>query len=163
MRGSLTVLSNAEIRRATDENDLGAVRMLWSEYWASADLSMDFQGFGNEIKNLPGSYAPPRGSLILARVATFDAGSIGLRPLTENTCEAKHLYVRPEFRGQGIGRSLLQYLIQAAQSMGYEAMYGDSLPNMVVAQKLYKAVGFQEVRPYSENPTPGAIYLCLKL
>jgi ribosomal protein S18 acetylase RimI-like enzyme len=153
----------AEIRHVANENDVAAVRSLWSEYWASAGLSKDFQGFAEEVKNLPGLYAPPRGSLILARVGAFEVGSIGLRPLTQNTCEAKHLYVRPKFRGQGIGRSLLEHLIEAARSMRYEAMYGDSLPGMVSAQNLYKNIGFEEVGPYSVNPTPEAIYLRLKI
>jgi putative acetyltransferase len=139
------------------------VRSLWSEYWAPAGLSNDFQGFADEVKNLPGLYAPPRGSLITCTCSCTGGWSIGLRPLTENTYEAKHLYVRPKFRGQGIGRRLLEHLIEATRLMSYEAMYGDSLPGMVSAQNLYKNVGFEEVEPYSVNPTPKAIYLRLKI
>ncbi len=91
------------------------------------------------------------------------AGTIALRRLSEHSCEAKRLFVRPEFRGQGLGRALLNRIIADARSMGYRTMYGDSLSSMIEAQKIYRSYGFRQVGPYSATPTPGAIYLELLL
>jgi putative acetyltransferase len=91
------------------------------------------------------------------------AGTIALRPLRLQACEAKRLYVRPQFRGGGIGRLLLERLIREARKVGYKELYGDTLPSMASALGMYRAMGFTEVGPYSANPTPGAIFLRLDL
>jgi putative acetyltransferase len=152
-----------EIREATAECDIATVRSLWSEYWISLGFADDFQGFGEELRSLPGYYAPPRGLLLIASVDGEAAGAIALRPLGEKTCEAKRLFVRPHFRGRNIGRALLERMIVSARSMGYETMFGDTLPSLTVALELYASLGFQRSEPYSANPTPGAIYLRLPL
>jgi putative acetyltransferase len=152
-----------EIHEAIAECDIAAVRKLWSEYWISLSFTDDFQGFGEELRSLPGPYAPPRGLLVLASLGAAPAGAIALRPLAEKTCEAKRLYVRPLFRGQNIGRTLLEHVIASARSMGYETLFGDTLPSMAAALELYAALGFQRAGPYSPKPTPGAIYLRLPL
>src|ERR1700683_3437493 len=86
--------------------DLDAVRALWKEYWSSLGLSETFQDFGVELETLPGKYSLPRGALVLGLIEGKPAGTVALRPLSDTACEAKRLYVRPEYRGQGIGRSL---------------------------------------------------------
>jgi putative acetyltransferase len=90
-------------------------------------------------------------------------GTIGVRPFSEIACEAKRLYVRPQYRGRSLGRALFNRAIQQVRLQGYTALYGDTLPNMVEARKLYANLGFQEVGPYSDHPTPGAVYLKLSL
>jgi putative acetyltransferase len=139
-----------EIREATAECDIAAVRSLWSEYWISLGFADDFQGFGEELRSLPGDYAPPRGLLLIASVGGAPAGALALRPLSEKTCEAKRLYVRPYFRGRNIGRALLERVIVSARSV-------------TAALKPYAALGFQRAGPYSPSPTPSAIYLRLPL
>ena len=139
--------------------EIGAVQQLWSEYWDSLGFPADFQGFAEERKSLPGAYAPPKGRLVLALVQDQLAGTGALRPLNERSCEAKRLYVRPPYRGHGVGRALLTKLVQEARGEGYEEMYADTLASMGPALRLYAQLGFSEVGPYSSNPTPGAIYL----
>ena len=148
------------IKRAESDEDITQVRALWTEYWETLGLPLDFQGFGEQLQRLPGEFAAPSGVLLLASGA---AGTVAVRPFREDACEAKRLYVPARFRGQGLGRKLLMEAIAGDRQIGYSVMYGDTLPTMQVAAGLYEQLGFKQVGPYSDNPTPGAIYLKLDL
>lgn len=139
--------------------DLAAVRALWGEYWESIGLSREFQGFARELEGLPGAYAPPGGRLLLALVDGEVAGTGALRPLEGRACEMKRVYVRPAYRGTGLGRQLLARLLDEARAAGYAEVYCDTLESMDDAQRMYRRAGFENVGPYSEDPTPGAVYL----
>ena len=144
--------------------DMAVVRSLWTEYWASLGLPPDFQNFDAELQDLPGKYSPPGGSLAIATINQRAAGTVALRPLSPTSCEVKRLYVRPEFRGCGVGRALMLSIIQQACDIGYSTMHGDTLPTMSNALRMYQELGFQRIdKPYSDQPTPGAIYLELRL
>ena len=149
--------------QAESEPDIAAVQELWAEYWESFGLSLEFQGFGRELRTLPGKYAPPQGRLLLVRVEEHPAGTAALRPLNEHACEAKRLYVRPAYRRRGMAGSLLARLIEEARRCGYRDMYGDTLIRMASALELYRRMGFAETAPYSDDPTPDAVYLHLRL
>ena len=145
------------------EEQLNMVRSLWREYWDALRLPDAFQNFATELETLPGVYVPPLGRLLLAFLEDEAAGTVALRPIHDRACEAKRLYVRPRYRGQGIGRSLLSRVIEEARTAGYREMYGDTLESMTSALAMYREIGFCEVPPYGANPTPGAIYLRLAL
>jgi putative acetyltransferase len=152
-----------EIRRAETEEDITEVRALWSEYWETLGLPLSFQGFEEQLRGLPGEFAAPAGLLLLAFLDSEAAGTIAVRPLRTGACEVKRLYVPGRFRGQGLGKKLLLAATGGARRIGYSVMYCDTLPNMHEAARLYQNVGFEQVDAYSENPTPGAIYLRLVL
>lgn len=136
------------------------MRVLFEEYAAALNISLCFQGFAQEVSGLPGKYAAPAGRLLLAIQDDKAAGCIALRPLENKACEMKRLYVRPQFRGQGLGRQLVQTVIDAARETGYECVRLDTIPGkMDQAVTLYKSIGFKEIEPYYENPVPGATYL----
>lgn len=139
------------------------VRGLFREYWASFNFSPCFQGFEAELSALPGAYAPPGGALVMALVEGEPAGCAALRPFEEGRCEAKRLYVRPQYRGMGLGRALLVWVIEEARTLGYSELVGDTVPQMQTALAMYDRSGFERTAPYSASPTPGAIYLRLKL
>ncbi len=143
--------------------EMDAIRNLWREYWDSLGLPPEFQNFAEEFRELPGKYAPPEGRLLLALIDGKPAGTAALRPVSTCSCEAKRLYVRPQYRGKGIGRSLLLRLVEEARAAGYREMYGDTLKSMTSALQMYSQIGFCEVAPYSSNPTPDAIFLRLSL
>jgi len=156
-------MDEAVIAQAQKESDLLAVRGLWREYWTSFGLSDDFQGFGRELEGLPGAYGQPGGLLLLALIKGEPAGTIALRRLDETSGEVKRLYLRPECRGRGLGWQLLETVIKQANSIGYECLYADTLPIMKDALKLYERAGFQRIEAYSNTPTPGAIYMKLRI
>jgi putative acetyltransferase len=152
-----------EIRPVQTAADLDVVRTLLQEYWTSFGFTPCFQNFGSEVEGLPGNYAPPEGRLAIAFADTEAAGCIALRRLDGNRAEAKRLYVRPAFRGSRIGRALLDWVIAEAKAAGYKELVGDTMPVMSQALDLYAHAGFERTGPYTDSPTPGAIYLRLSL
>jgi putative acetyltransferase len=143
---------------------LGEARALFLEYARSLDFSLCFQGFDSELQNLPGDYAPPGGTLIVAVVDGAPAGCVALRPESDDAAEMKRLYVRPAYRGLGLGRALAEAVMSAARSLGYFRIRLDTVaPSMRSAVELYQAMGFQEIAPYTDNPVDGARFFEMRL
>ena len=123
---------------------LQAVRDLFFEYGKSLAFHICFDDFQKEIDALPGIYAPPRGALFLALSGAEAVGCTALKPVADESCEMKRLYVRPAFRGQKFGRSLIETAIATARKMGYRNIRLDTLPGMKAARALYDSFGFRE-------------------
>ncbi|HET9977728.1 MAG TPA: GNAT family N-acetyltransferase [Burkholderiaceae bacterium] len=140
-----------------------ATRAIFREYAASLNVDLCFQDFETELARLPGEYAAPGGALLLAQVGGQVAGCGALRALRDvdypNACEMKRLYVRPAYRGLGLGRLLAQALLDRALQAGYSTLLLDTLDDMEAARDLYASLGFEEIPPYYFNPIPGAHYL----
>ena len=140
---------------------------LFQEYAANLDIDLEFQGFKDELAELPGDYAEPRGALLLALVDGEIAGCCALRPLDDvdygNASEMKRLYVRKAFRGFGLGRQLAEAVLETARRLGYACVLLDTLNDMEAARALYEELGFQEIPPYYHNPIAGAHYLKVDL
>lgn len=156
-----------ELRLVNAPDDLALVRSLFVDYQASLTIDLCFQGFDEELANLPGDYVEPMGSLLLAFVDGAPAGCCAFRPLVNsdhvNACEMKRLFVRSAFRGFGLGRLLVERTMMQAQIAGYATMLLDTLSDMETARALYQEAGFEEVAPYYHNPIPGAHYLMANL
>jgi ribosomal protein S18 acetylase RimI-like enzyme len=156
-----------QLRTAESPADLAAVRALFLEYQADLGIDLCFQGFAEELDRLPGDYAEPAGVLMLATVDGLPAGCCAFRSLTSsdhlNACEMKRLFVRPAFRGCGLGRRLVEQIMSRAELAGYNTILLDTLSDMEAARALYQEVGFVEVAPYYHNPLPGAHYLMADL
>jgi ribosomal protein S18 acetylase RimI-like enzyme len=148
---------------AISEADVTAIASLFREYGASLQIDLSFQQFEEELASLPGGYAEPRGTLLLARVGHDDAGCVGLRPLEGDACEMKRLFVRPQFRGLHLGETLARAVIEAARSRQYGRMRLDTLPSMRRARELYASLGFVEIPPYRFNPIAGTSFMELAL
>ena len=151
------------IIEASGAEDVGTARKLFEEYAAGLGIDLCFQGFDEELATLPGGYGRPHGRLLLARVGGKVAGCVALRPLEPEVCEMKRLYVRPEFRGLGVGVRLAKRIITEAGGAGYRSMRLDTLPSMTTALELYRQLGFREIPPYRNNPVEGAVFLELQL
>jgi ribosomal protein S18 acetylase RimI-like enzyme len=152
-----------EIVTAASEAQLEQVRSLFEEYWASFGFTTCFQNFGEEVAELPGRYAPPDSRLAMALMDGETAGCVALRQFDAERCEVKRLYVRPRFRGCSLGRALMDWAIAEARRMGYREVVGDTMPVMTLALAMYRRMGFEQTGPYAEKPTPGAVFLRLKL
>lgn len=155
------------IRGAEVPGDIGTVRRLFEAYAAALDVDLCFQGFAQELAELPGDYAPPRGVLLVAEQHRAPIGCVALRPLPDagrgTTGEVKRLYVAPDGRGAGVGRALMDALIARARALGYDEIKLDTLASMTSARSLYASLGFSECGPYYRNPLPGVAYLSLGL
>lgn len=157
-------MSLIKINQTDSETEIAAARSIFREYEACLGLDLCFQGFEEELKNLPGKYAPPSGRLYLARANEHVAGCIALRPLEADVCEMKRLFVREEFRGLKIGQRLVERLIDDAKKFGYKAMRLDTFPpRMGKAVRLYESYGFREIAPYYDNPNDGVLFMELVL
>jgi ribosomal protein S18 acetylase RimI-like enzyme len=143
--------------------DVETARTLFLEYAQGLGVDLSFQGFAQELKDLPGAYAPPGGALLLAVEAGATLGCVAVRAWDDETAEMKRLYLRPAARGRGLGVVLAKAAVEEARRIGYRKLRLDTLPGMEAAQAIYQEMGFREIPPYRTNPVPGARYLELKL
>lgn len=146
------------IAAAQVPGDIEEVRALFLEYatWLGEDLC--FQGFDAELAGLPGDYTGKRGALFVARNGRDAAGCIALRPFDVDTGQIKRLYVRPPFRGSGLGKSLALRALDSARHVGYRRLVLDTLDRMDSAVRLYENLGFRQIPAYYVNPIKGALY-----
>jgi putative acetyltransferase len=147
------------VRPAQFPEDAEAVLDIWREYIASPSVSLDYQGTEAEFAELPGKYGPPSGALLLAERDGRIVGCVGFRRASDAICEMKRLYVRPEGRGENLGRRLVERLLVEAKSAGYGEMRLDVLEEFEHARKLYTALGFGSAEPVSFNPVPGTSFM----
>ena len=162
-----TIVNNKEYiieyKYITGQGMIEEVKQLFLEYVKSLKVDLAFQDFETEFKTLPGKYGPPHGVLILALVDDNAAGCIALRKISEDTCEMKRLYVRDDYRGLGIGKGLINMILEEASRLNYNYIRLDTLPTMKKAQELYISLGFYDIEPYVYNPIKGTRFMELKL
>jgi putative acetyltransferase len=152
-----------ELVEVRDGPDLEEVRTLFREYADGLGVDLCFQGFDAELAGLPGDYAPPSGTLVLARIDGAVAGCVAAHRWDADACEMKRLYVRDAFRGTGCGGALVRHVLDWARNGGFQRIVLDTLPSMASAQRMYERLGFRETEPYRPNQVPGARYLALDL
>lgn len=145
--------------------DLAATVALFRAYAASLDVDLAYQDFAAELASLPGKYASPSGTLLLARHPDGrPAGCVALRPLeASGCCEIKRLYVAPGARGGGLGRHLVDAVVAEARHIGYHEIRLDTLPSMTDAIALYRGCGFEPMPAYYATPIAGTIFLRLRI
>src|SRR6202158_2571873 len=157
------VVKGFSVVQAESLAKIDQVRELFLEYAQSLGFSLCFQNFDKELAGLPGDYAPPEGRLLRAEYEGQIAGCVALHKLEPGICEMKRLYLRPQFRGKGLGRALADRISADARQIGYQRMRLDTVePVMKDAVAMYGKLGFKEVAPYRPNPIAGAMYMELE-
>lgn len=160
-------LPGTELLTPLIDQDWDGARILLREYAAQLDVDLCFQDFETEMAHLPSHYGPPRGTMLLARVDGALAGCCALRPLDSsdyaNASEMKRLFVRPQYRGLGLGRLLAEAILDSARQRAYGCVLLDTLSSMETARALYQDLGFVEIPPYYYNPIAGSHYLKAEL
>lgn len=147
-----------EIIRAMTDIHMDEVRRLCREYVDFLGVDLCFQSFEEEMEELPGKYDSPGGCLLIAVNGDAVIGCVAVRPLEDDVCEMKRLYVRPEYRGCGAGRMLVRRIIDEAIAVGYLRMRLDTLDTLTEAMTLYESFGFKKTSPYYYNPLTGVVY-----
>lgn len=159
-----SIVKGFAIFQSESPAQIARARELFLEYAQSLGFSLCFQGFDKELDELPGDYAPPDGRLLLAECEGQLAGCVALHRLGSEVCEMKRLYLRPAFRGKGLGRALAERIIAEARQVGYRRMRLDTVePVMKDALAMYRKLGFKDIAPYRANPMAGAKYMELEL
>jgi putative acetyltransferase len=156
-------LGSVTIWQASSVHEIDVARALFEEYATALEIDLGYQGFAEELAGLPGCYAPPNGRLLVAWVSGEAAGCVALRPLAADVCEMKRLYVRPNFRGSGLGKLLAEAIIAEARQIGYAVMRLDTVPELAAATRLYESLGFVRRDAYYETPVVGTIFMELGL
>lgn len=155
---------NAQITEASTAADWQAAGSLMREYVDSLPFALDFQDFDRELEQLDREYGPPRGAALLVWQDDTPVGVAGVRPLENGVAELKRMYLRPEARGQGLGRRLAEALVAAARRLGYQRIRLDTDADLMPgAVALYRSLGFRDIPPYRHNPLPGACFLEFRL
>lgn len=159
-----SVVKGFSILPAETPSHISQARELFLEYAHSLGFSLCFQNFDQELAGLPGDYAPPNGRLLLAEFQGELAGCVALHKFDQDISEMKRLYLRPKFRGKGLGRALAEAIIVEARQIGYQRMRLDTVgPVMKDAVAMYRKLGFREIDAYRANPMAGTLYLELTL
>ena len=143
--------------------ELEEVREIFIEYADFLKVDLCFQDFEKELQTLHEVYALPKGCIILAKEEKQVLGCIALKPIGEEICEMKRLYVRPEARGQSLGKQLVEELIDFAKKAEYKTMKLDTITSLKEAIKLYQSKGFIKTEPYVYNPLSDVLYFELTL
>ena len=157
-------IAGLRMTQASSPAQIAQVRELFLEYAKSLGFSLCFQSFDQELAGLPGDYSPPDGRLLIAEYEGEVAGCVALHKLEPGICEMKRLYLRPAFRGKGLGRRLAETILNEARSIGYQRLRLDTVERVMRdAVGLYRALGFREIAPYRANPMEGTLYMELVL
>ena len=151
------------LSQISDDPSAALARELFREYAHAIGIDLEYQGFSAELASLPAPYVPPFGALLVAREGVNVAGCVALRPLDSGIGEMKRLYVRPAWRGSGLGRALVEAVIEAARRSGHRELRLDTLASMTAAQSLYRSLGFTEIAPYGKKYLPDTRFYSLAL
>jgi ribosomal protein S18 acetylase RimI-like enzyme len=144
---------------ASSERDYQQALELFDRYAESLHFNLCFQNYEEERRNLCREYGAPAGCLLLVKDGEEAIGCVALRKMEAGICEMKRMYVKPEYRGKGVGRKLAEAVIEAARELNYQRMRLDTISQMTEAIALYRKLGFYEIQPYRYNPIPGVIYM----
>jgi ribosomal protein S18 acetylase RimI-like enzyme len=142
----------------TNEEILGAKNLI-IEYIQWLDQDLCYQNIDDELNNFPKKYDEPEGAFIIAKDNSNIVGCVGIRKIENKICEMKRLFVNENYKGKGIGKKLVEIIIEEARTKNYEKIRLDTLSTMESALKIYYKNGFNKIEPYYNNPNDNVVYL----
>ena len=169
MSTNITALKNIKInfylplvntlKKVITEDEILGAKKLILEYiqWLNQDLS--FQNIDDELSNFPQKYKEPEGSFIIAKENNDVIGCVGFTNIGDKICEMKRLFVNDNYKGKGIGKKLVEKIIEYAKLKKYKIIRLDTINTMEAALNLYYKIGFYEIEPYYNNPHNDIVYL----
>jgi len=147
------------IREAVFPGDTARLVEIIREYVRWLDMDLSYRGFEAEMQAFEQTFTLPSGMFIVAEDEGRFAGCVGLLRHSDEVAEVKRLYVRPDWRGLGLGEQLIGAMILNAKALGYERLVLDSVPRTAFAQRLYERLGFIDTAAYYANPVAGTRFL----
>jgi ribosomal protein S18 acetylase RimI-like enzyme len=150
---------NIVYKKLETDKEISLAKGLVLEYikWLNADLA--FQNVDDELKNFPKKYKSPDGEFIIAKENEKVIGCVAIKKLDDKTCEMKRLFVKDEYKMKGVGKKLVEKIIEESRIKKYERMRLDTLNTMEAALNIYYKNGFCEIEPYYNNPHNEVVYL----
>ena len=132
---------------------------LFQEYANSLNISLAFQNFDEELNIINSMYGSPTGCLLLVYDNELPIACAAYRKIGEDVCELKRMYIKPDYRRNGVGQEIMNILCTRAKLNGYKLMRLDTLDTMIPAIKLYSNNGFYTIDAYYHNPNEGVVYM----
>jgi ribosomal protein S18 acetylase RimI-like enzyme len=151
------------VYKKLEEKEILSAKELIMEYIKWLDMDLSFQNINEELNDFPKKYEEPDGAFIIAKENNNIIGCVGMKKMDKKICEMKRLFVDDKYKGKGIGKKLVEIIIEEAQSKNYERMRLDTLNIMESALNIYYKNGFYKIEPYYNNPDKGVIYMEKKL
>ena len=155
--------STFSIRAALDAHDLAEVRRLVLTHAAARATTPGVEYMRADAEGMPGPYVPPLGGLWLAVHDERGVGCVALRPIAPDTAEVKRMFVDEAWRGRGVGRALMETVVDAARERGYTTLRLGTLADMTAAQALYESLGFRPIERYRADELVDTLFYELEL
>jgi len=149
-----------QVEKVKTEEDYRQLAGLFREYEKDLGFELTFQNFEDELEHLPQMYGHPAGKAYLLKDdSNRYFGCVAVRNLEQGIGEIKRMYLKPEWRGRGFGKVLMDISLQAARELRYKKVRLDTLDTMHAAIAVYKKAGFYEIPKYRENPFGNAVFM----
>ena len=137
-------MGNFEVKEC---NDTEVVKNLFTEYSQIKGAESCFVSFDKELADLNTFYKG--GVLLVGYEDEKPIACIAVKKIDDNICEAKRLFIKPEYRGNGYARIMLDTMLAKAKALGFKEVTFTTKPSvMQIGYGLYKRMGFEEI---SEN------------
>lgn len=133
-------MGNFEVKKC---NDTEVVKELFKEYSQIKGAESCFVSFDKELADLEGFYRG--GALLVGYEEDKPVACIAIKKLNDNTCEAKRLFIKPEYRGKGYARTMLNTMLDKSKELGFTEVTFTTKPSvMQIGYGLYNRMGFEE-------------------
>lgn len=131
--------------KVKESKDYEVIKGLFKEYSQIKGAEGCFVSFEKELSDLGGFYAG--GAILLGYEDEVPVACIAIRKIEDDKCEGKRLFIKPEYRGKGYARKMLNAMLKEAKKLGFKELVFTTRPEvMAIGYGLYKRMGFEELK-----------------